>query len=116
MSIHRNYIKSSNFILISAGLGVINLSLIPGIFVNPPAITEGFFVLLLLVGLAFVIRKGISWIKYLLLAMILIGVIAIPAIIKNLSQNPAVGVINIIQTVFQVWALILLFKIPKEKA
>ena len=100
--------------LISVGLGVINIVLIPGIFVNPQAIIEGFFALLLLVGLAFVIRKGIGWIKYLLLVMLLIGIIGIPTIIKNLKQNPTVGIMNIIQTVFQVWALILLFKIPDE--
>lgn len=47
--------------------------------------------------------------------MMLFGLIGIPFMIKNLGENFAVGLINIIQTVFQVWALILLFKIPKEE-
>ena len=116
MSVHPNYIKSSDFIFITVGLGIINISLTPGIFVSPRELITGFFTLAFLVGLALLIRKGIGWIKYLLLVIMIFGIIGIPLMIKILEQNPAVGVINVIQTVFQVWALVLLFKIPKEKA
>jgi hypothetical protein len=117
MSVHQNYIKASDLMLITTGLGVINFLLIPETFSSGMAIFIGLFTLLFLLGLSLFIRKGISWIKYLLLVLAIPGIfLSIPFLIKNLGQNPAVGVINIIQTVFQFWALILLFKIPKEKA
>jgi len=116
MSIHQNYIKASNFMFLSVGLGIINIILTPGIFVSPKEIITGIIVLLFLAGLALGIKKGISWIKYLLLILIIIGLLGIPFMIKNLGQNLAIGIINIIQTVLQIWSLILLFKIPKEEA
>lgn len=100
---------------ISAGLGIINICLTPEIFVSPRVMITGFVTLAFLCGLAFAIRHGFYWIKYLLLAIMLFGLIGIPFMIKNLGENFAMGIINIIQTVFQVWALILLFKIPKEE-
>lgn len=116
MQPHPNYIKSSNLVFLSVALGIINISLIQGIFVSPEELIVAIITLLLIAGLALVIRKGINWIKYLFLGMIVFGLFGIPFMIQNLGQNPTVGIINIIQTVFQVWALVLLFKIPKEEA
>lgn len=99
---------------LTVGLGIINLTLIPGIFVLPEQIITALLTLLFLTGISLAIRKGIKWIKYLLLVLIILGLTSIPFMIKNLGKNTAIGVINIIQTVFQFWALVLLFKIPKE--
>lgn len=43
------------------------------------------------------------------------GLIGLPYIIINLKNEPIVGVINIVQTVLQIWTLVLLFVIPKDK-
>ena len=115
MTVHKNYIKSSDLMLISVGLGIINFLLVPEIFSSGRSIFIGIVTLLLLGGLALAIRNGVSWIKYLLLVMMIFGFISIPFLIKNLEENPPVGIINIIQNAFQFWSLILLFKIPKEE-
>ena len=114
--IHPNYNKSSNLAFISAGLGILNLSLSPEIFSTGLAIFTAFFTLAFVFGLAVLIRLGLSWIKYLLLVLFLIGLIGIPFMIKNFETNPIVGTINIAQTILQICSIILLFKIPKTDA
>lgn len=116
MIVHQNYIESSNFMLLSMGLGILNFFFLPNTFLSGFVITTGIFTLIFLAGLAILIRRGSSWIKYLLLVLMIIGLVGIPTIIKNLEQYPAVGAINIIQTALQFWALVLLFKVPNEKA
>jgi hypothetical protein len=39
--------------------------------------------------------------------------VAFPAMIMALQTDPVVGVLNIIQTALQIWAVVLLFKVPK---
>jgi hypothetical protein len=43
------------------------------------------------------------------------GLIGIPTWIKNLSEMPILGIINILQIILQFWALILVFKVPKKE-
>ncbi|SDM16461.1 hypothetical protein [Chryseobacterium taihuense] len=66
-------------------------------------------------GIGYLISKGTEWIKYLLLILFIMGLIGLPYIIINLKNEPIVGVINIVQTVLQIWTLVLLFVIPKDK-
>lgn len=114
-TVHPNYIKSSELAFISAGLGIINLSLSPVVFSNSIAIITAILTLIFVFGLAYLIRFGFSWVKYLLLALFIIGIFGIPIIIKNLYENPIVGIINLVQTVLQIGSIVLLFKIPKAK-
>lgn len=111
--VHPNYIKASELIFITAGLGIINFFFSPEILSSGFAIIIAVFTLLFIAGLGVLIKQGFSWIKYLLLALFIFGLLGIPFIIKNITTNPIVGIVNIIQTILQIWALVLLFKISK---
>lgn len=112
-TIHPNYKKAAEFLYISAFLGIGNLiwkydTLHSGfeIFIAIIVLVFGF-------TLAYFTSKGIEWFKYLLLVLFGLGILGIPFIISNIKNDPVVGIINIVQTLLQIWALVLLFKIPK---
>lgn len=113
--IHENHIRSSNFLFASVGLGVIN------IFLSPEILNSGFaeFIaictLAFLIGLGLLIRKGIDWIKYLFLGLMIFGLLGLPLMIRNMFTNPIVGIINILQSVLQLISLFFLFMIPKKE-
>ena len=64
-------------------------------------------------GIGYLVSKGTEWIKYVLLVILILGLLGFPIVIANLKNEPVVGIINIVQTILQIWALVLLFKIPK---
>lgn len=111
--IHPNHKKAANVIYLSAGLGIINAILSPETFNNSFAIIVAIFTLGLISGIGYLISIGTDWIKYVLLGLMILGLIGVPFIIMNIVNNPIVGIINIIQTALQIYALVLLFKIPK---
>ena len=111
--IHPNYLKSSNCIFISVALGVISMFLTPGILTSTSAIFGALFTLAFVTGLGLLVRKGIDWMKYVLLILMITGLLTIPYMIQNILLSPITGIINIIQTILQIIALILLFTIPK---
>jgi len=110
---HPNFIKSSNLILGSAGLGLMNFFFSSEILNNGENIFIAVITILFIIGLGFLVRQGKSWVKYLLLVLTIFGLIGIPFIMNNIIEKPVVGMINILQTIMQVWAMILLFRIPK---
>jgi hypothetical protein len=105
-----NYIKSSNLVFLSAVVGAINLLLLPGILSSNTAMIVGFLTLCFLIFLGIMIRLGISWIKYLLLIMIVLGLISLPVIIRNFLDRPLNGTLNIVQSLIQIYAVIVLFQ------
>lgn len=112
-TIHPNYKKAAEFLYISAFLGVGNLIWKYDTLHNGFEIFIAILVLAFGFALAYFTRKGIEWFKYLLLVLFGLGVLGIPFIISNIKNDAVVGIINIAQTILQVWAVILLFKIPK---
>jgi hypothetical protein len=111
--IHPNHKKAANVIYLSAGLGIINAILSPEAFYNSFSIIVASLTLGIIIGIGYLVSKGNDWIKYVLLVLMIIGLIGIPFLIMNIVNNPIVGVINIIQTALQIYAIILLFKVPK---
>lgn len=112
---NKNFIASSNLVLISAGLGLINFFLMRSELVTTQDIAIAIITLIFISGLGYIIRKGYNWIKYLLLVLTALGVIeSIGLIIVNLAKQPVITSINVIQTALQVWAVVLLFSIPKQ--
>lgn len=113
--IHKNHIRSSNFLFASVGLGVIN------IFLSHEILNSGFakFIVIctlaFLIGLGLLIRKGSDWLKYLFLALMIFGLFGLPFMIQNMINNPIVGIINILQTILQLLSLVFLFMIPKKE-
>ena len=113
--VHENFIKSSNLIYISAALGLVNLFLIKGDIVSTRLISSAIFTLLFVGGLGYIVRQGYAWIKYLLLVLMIFGLIGIVGlIITNLEKQPLITTVNIIQTILQTWATVLLFIIPRK--
>ena len=61
---------------------------------------------------AYAIRRGVTWVKYILLILTVFGIAAV----VMFSQTPSLSVIPFVITCLQVvlmsWALVLLFRIP----
>ncbi|MBF0694663.1 MAG: hypothetical protein IR153_06360 [Flavobacterium sp.] len=112
--IHLNHKKAANLIYLSAALGVINFILSPQLFKNSFGILVAIITLGIIIGMGYLVSNGNNWIKYLLLVFMIFGLIGIPFIIINIVNNPLVGISNVTQTILQVIAIILLFKIPKS--
>ncbi|PVH25497.1 hypothetical protein [Sphingobacterium corticibacter] len=104
--------KSANLMYLSAGLGVINILLLPNTLNTTADIITVIFTFAVLIGTAALIGKGVDWIKYVLLVLVLFGLLAYSYTIQLFYINPIVGLINIVQAVLQIYALVLLFRIP----
>ena len=111
--LHSNYIQSSNFIFVSAGLEMVGLFFAQDRLSNTTNIAIAVVTISLIVGFGFLVRQGLNWIKYFLLALIILGVIGMLFIPDNEAENPIAKGINIAQTIIEIWAMVLLFKIPK---
>lgn len=111
---HRNYILSSNLIIVSAILGIISFFLIPGLANDSKNIINGIFNISFIAAIGLLVRLGKRWIKFLLLALTIIGLILMTSIVDTLTHNLYVGIIAILQTILQIISTVLLFMIPKE--
>ncbi|MFW5879626.1 MAG: hypothetical protein ACOCUV_02250 [bacterium] len=111
--IHPHYIKSSNLIFGTVGLGLINFFFADELLSAGQNTATAILTLIIIIGIATIVRQGKEWVKYLLLVFTLFGLISIPFIINIIVQVPVVGIVNIAQTIMQLWATVLLFKIPK---
>ena len=110
---HQNFIKSSNLIFGTVGLGLINYFFSSELLSNGKNIANAVITLLLIAGLAYLVRQGLKWVKYLLLVLTITGLIGMMFMINSIAQKPVVGLIIIVQTIMQTWATVLLFKVPK---
>ncbi len=61
---------------------------------------------------AFAIRRGASWVKYILLMLTLIGIAAIVLSLRAAVVSTVPVAITCMQVILMAWALVLLFKIP----
>lgn len=112
--VHPNYKRSAELIYLSAALGIGNViwqyeTLDSGMKIFIVIVSLGF-----VFGIGYLISKGNEWIKYVLLVLFALGLISIIFVIANLANDPVSGIINITQTILQIWALVLLFKVPNK--
>ena len=111
---HPNLIKSSNLIFATAILGIFNFILLPNMAEIPLNIFIAIFTCLFIFGLGFLVRSGKNWEKYFLLVITIIGlIIGFPGMFMIMRISMIVLIINAAQIIMQIWAVILLFKIPK---
>jgi hypothetical protein len=106
--ISANYIKASNLIFLTAGLVLVSLFILSddypfGMNIYAVLIDVFFFG-----GMGILVRRGVKWIKYVLLLLIIIILFGVPSTIK--SNTLFAILILFIQTFTQIWAVILLFK------
>lgn len=114
IEIHQNHKKAAALIYSSAGIGVLNIFLDSDSLNSNLGIVVGVITLSIIIAIGYLVNKGNDWIKYVVLGLLILGIFSLPIIFMNLILNPVVGVINITQTFFQIYALVLLFKIPKS--
>lgn len=108
--LHPNFAKASNLIFLTLLFGAYNL-----VFVEPShgmkqvAFTiTGIIMMALIAGCGVGVRKGIVWVKYVYIALAGLGLLGIPVLIQNLAIDPALGVVNLMQCLVQIWAAVLL--------
>lgn len=111
--VHPNHKKSAELIYISGFLGIVNIIWTYQTLDNGMKIIVALFSLAFVFGIGYLVSKGKEWIKYVLLAILILGLLGFPFLIANIMNEPVVGIINIVQTILQIWALVILFKIPK---
>ena len=112
--IHHNYKKAATLLFVSIGLSVFNILL------NPQTMSSGFGIfttictLTIMIVIALFINKGNDIMKYILAILVGLGLLGIPFLLWNIFNSPIVGINNLIQTILQIAAVVLLFKIPKS--
>jgi drug/metabolite transporter (DMT)-like permease len=111
-TLHPNAIRSSNLLRLSAFMVVVDYVIQIKFYGNEPFGFVRFFAIVLLLGVAFALRKRQLWIRWPLLALILMGILGIIVTaftsIGN-KQKAYVWCIETFQDVIQLTAAILLF-------
>ncbi|MFP7655772.1 hypothetical protein [Chryseobacterium proteolyticum] len=110
---HSNHMKAANLIYLSAALGVGNMIWTYESLSSGSAIFTAVVTITIIFGIGYLAGKGTEWIKYVLLVLLILGILAIPIVIMNFLADPVLGIINVVQTILQIWAVVLLFKVPK---
>lgn len=113
--VHPYHKKAADLVYLSGALGIANAIWKYDTFNSGFAVFIAIVVLLLIFGIGYIISKGVSGIKYVLLILLLLGFAGLPAVIENFKSDLVGGIINILQSVLQIWAVILLFRIPKAE-
>ncbi|MFA6248790.1 MAG: hypothetical protein WC615_17740 [Mucilaginibacter sp.] len=111
---HPNYIKASNITLASILIGAVAIFFNHNKLISTHNIGAAIFMLIMLLLLAFLIRMGYAWMKYFLLVITLLGTLAVLKHVPDLINNTLAGIVEIIQTLLQIWIVILLFQVPKQ--
>ena len=112
-TIHPYFIKSSNLILVTVGLGVINMFLSSQLMSDAKYIIIAVGSLLFVVLLAYLVRQGKNWIKYLLLVLTVGGILLDPNLQHYIVPDSIQEIINLAQSLLQIGATVLLFLAPK---
>ncbi|MET4080865.1 putative membrane protein YiaA [Pedobacter sp. UYP30] len=113
--VHQNYILASNLMFASVALWLIGLFVRSETLNSSRTVFISVLTLSFSVGIGFAIRAGVESIKYFLLVSLIFGLIVLPTVVQNLLNAPIELIIYVIQTIIQIAALVLLFKIPKAR-
>lgn len=113
--IHPNHKKSADLIYLSGVLGIGNLIWSYETLDSGITIFIAFSSLAFVFGLGYFISKGSEYVKYVILITLFLSIPGFPYLIANMKNDPVLGILNIVQTILQVWAAVLLIKIPKPK-
>lgn len=111
--IHPYHTKAANLIYLSGALAIANIIWTYESLTSAMAVFIVLITLSFIFGMGYLAGKGTDWVKYVLLVILGLGLFALPIMLMTLRSNPVLGVINITQTALQIWAVIVLFKVPK---
>lgn len=107
--VHPDYKTAANLMYISAIIGVLKLFFSFDEF-NTIIIFTAVLSLSFVFGLAYLTGKGYDWMKYFLLVLFILGSISFLLNLRFVWFD----LIFIIQTILQIWVLVILFRIPKN--
>lgn len=105
---NKQYNIASRFYYASALVGMLNAILSYNVFTFQDWIVS-FLSISFVIGVGLLISKGYEWTKYVLLALILIGLSGFQYILQDLKEYPVNGVLTLIISVLQIIAVIILF-------
>jgi len=111
--IHPNLKKAANLIYLSGALGIANMIWTFEKFTSPFAVLVGILVIAFIFVIGNQIEKGNEIARYLFIIIFCLGLIAISGVLLTTAADPVLGILNIFQTVLQLWAVILLIRMPK---
>jgi hypothetical protein len=109
---HPNYVKASNLMLGTVALGFISILAFPSYLSSTKNIIVSVLSIGFVVALSFLIRQRFDWVKYLILVLFVLGCTSLPFTIMHFAERPLLSSISILQIIMQLWALVLLFKVP----
>lgn len=113
--LHPNYNKAARLLFLSGGISILNAlftSDITSVYSHESSVVM--LASAVIFAFAWYVRRGHGWLKYVLLALILVGLFFIQATVDEVKQNPVGGIVDIATSIMQVWAVVLLFMIPKR--
>jgi hypothetical protein len=111
-NLHKNYKKASNLILVTLLLDPIEFFFSKYLGATKDEIVFEVLGILFIALTAYTIRRGISWVKYILLILTLLGLMAVILTIKAAAVSVIPVTITCLQVIVMAWALVLLFRIP----
>lgn len=115
-NLHPKIRLASNLMFSSLVIGIIRVFFAQS-SVNISGLSDdGLFSGLVVIVLAYAIRLGISWIRVVLLTFIIFGLLLeIFFVPFYINHAPIAGILELLQSLIQVYALILLFQKPANK-
>lgn len=113
--VHSYYKKVSGIFYLCGALGIASMIWTYEQFNTPMGIFIGAAVIAFTFGLGYLAGKGNELVKYFIIISFALGCFALPSIFTTLKTDPVLGMINIVQTLLQIWAIVLLLKIPASK-
>lgn len=113
--VHPYHRKAANLLYTSGGIGLINLFILQSSFTTETEWASAIISLLILFAIAVFASKGSSNVKYVLLVLLILGIIPYLNFLSMIVESPYFFFSNLVQSALQVWAAILLFKIPKKE-
>jgi len=111
-TLHKNYQKASNLIIAALLLDPIEFFISKYLGATKDEVVFEVLGLLFIAFTAYVIRRGVTWVKYILLILTLLGTAAIILSVRASAVSIAPLLITVLQVIAMAWALVLLFQIP----
>ncbi|MDR2236421.1 MAG: hypothetical protein LBE92_09870 [Chryseobacterium sp.] len=113
--IHPDYKKVANIFYLCGALGIASMIWTYEQFNTPLGWFIGTAVIAFTFALGYFAGKGNQLVRYFIIISFALGCFGLPFIPITLKTDPVLGVLNIIQILLQIWAIIVLLRIPGSK-
>jgi len=111
-NLHKHYKTASNLVFATLLLDPIEFFFSKYLGMTKDEVVFEILGLLFIALTAYTIRRGISWVKYILLILTLFGIVAIVLTFQAAAVSTIPLLITCLQVILMSWALVLLFRIP----